>query len=66
MRLGSASAEKTVALVREDAHDTALERVAAVMGTDRAAASTSRWTRIRYDIGVVALMFGGVASLHGR
>jgi small GTP-binding protein len=54
-------AEKTVALVREDAHDSA-KRVAAVMGTD-ASRLDVRVDSIRYDIGVVALMFGGVALM---
>jgi small GTP-binding protein len=54
-------AEKTVALVREDAHDSA-RRVAAVMGTD-ASRLDVRVDSIRYDIGVVALMFGGVALM---
>ncbi|MGD0525738.1 MAG: dynamin family protein [Polyangiaceae bacterium] len=54
-------AEKTVALVREDAHDSA-KRVAAVMGSD-ASRLDVRVDSIRYDIGVVALMFGGVALM---
>ncbi|HEX3346177.1 MAG TPA: dynamin family protein, partial [Polyangiaceae bacterium] len=54
-------AEKTVALVREDAHDSA-KRVAAVMGSD-AGLLDVRVDSIRYDIGVVALMFGGVALM---
>jgi small GTP-binding protein len=54
-------AEKTVALVREDAHDSA-RRVAAVMGTDAKRLDVQIDT-IRYDVGVVALMFGGVALM---
>ncbi|HEY3817404.1 MAG TPA: dynamin family protein [Polyangiaceae bacterium] len=54
-------AEKTVALVREDAHDSA-KRVAAVMGAD-ARRLDVQVDSIRYDIGVVALMFGGVALM---
>jgi small GTP-binding protein len=54
-------AEKTVALVREDAHDSA-KRVASVMGSD-ASRLDVRVDSIRYDIGVVALMFGGVALM---
>jgi len=54
-------AEKTVALVREDAHESA-KRVATVMGTDQRRLDVKIDT-IRYDIGVVALMFGGVALM---
>jgi GTP-binding protein EngB required for normal cell division len=54
-------AEKTVALVREDAHDSA-KRVAALMGTDSKRLDVQIDT-IRYDVGVVALMFGGVALM---
>lgn len=54
-------AEKTVALVREDAHDSA-KRVAAVMGSDARRLDVQVDT-IRYDVGVVALMFGGVALM---
>jgi small GTP-binding protein len=54
-------AEKTVALVREDAHDSA-KRVAAVMGSDARRLDVQIDT-IRYDVGVVALMFGGVALM---
>jgi predicted GTPase len=54
-------AEKTVALVREDAHDGA-KRVAAVMGTDARRLDVQVDT-IRYDMGIVALMFGGVALM---
>jgi uncharacterized coiled-coil protein SlyX/23S rRNA maturation mini-RNase III/GTP-binding protein EngB required for normal cell division len=54
-------AEKTVALVREDAHDGA-KRVAAVMGTDARRLDVQVDT-IRYDVGIVALMFGGVALM---
>jgi small GTP-binding protein len=54
-------AEKTVALVREDAHDSA-KRVAAVMGSDARRLDVQVDT-IKYDVGVVALMFGGVALM---
>jgi predicted GTPase len=54
-------AEKTVALVREDAHESA-KRVAGVMGSD-ARRLDVRIDTIRYDVGVVALMFGGVALM---
>jgi small GTP-binding protein len=54
-------AEKTVALVREDAHDSA-KRVAAVMGSDARRLEVQVDT-IKYDVGVVALMFGGVALM---
>ena len=54
-------AEKTVALVREDAHESA-KRVAAVLGTDARRLDVQVDT-IRYDVGVVALMFGGVALM---
>ncbi len=54
-------AEKTVALVREDAHDSA-RRVAAVLGSDAKRLDVQIDT-IRYDVGVVALMFGGVALM---
>jgi ribosome biogenesis GTPase A len=54
-------AEKTVALVREDAHESA-KRVAAVMGTDAKRLDVKIDT-IKYDVGVVALMFGGVALM---
>jgi predicted GTPase len=54
-------AEKTVALVREDAHDGA-NRVAAVMGADARRLDVQVDT-IRYDMGIVALMFGGVALM---
>jgi GTPase SAR1 family protein len=54
-------AEKTVALVREDAHDSA-KRVAALMGTDSKRLDVQIDT-IRYDVGVVAIMFGGVALM---
>ncbi|HEX8789429.1 MAG TPA: dynamin family protein [Polyangiaceae bacterium] len=56
-----ALAEKTVALVREDAHESA-KRVAAVMGSD-ARKLDVRVDTIKYDMGVVALMFGGVALM---
>ena len=54
-------AEKTIALVREDAHDNA-RRVAAVLGSDAKRLDVQVDT-IRYDVGVVALMFGGVALM---
>jgi predicted GTPase len=54
-------AEKTIALVREDAHDGA-QRVAAVLGSDTARLDV-RVDTIKYDVGVVALMFGGVALM---
>jgi GTPase SAR1 family protein len=54
-------AEKTVALVREDAHDSA-KRVAAMLGSDARRLDVQVDT-IKYDVGVVALMFGGVALM---
>jgi hypothetical protein len=54
-------AEKTVALVREDARDSA-RQVAAVLGSDAGRLDVQVDT-IKYDIGVVALMFGGVALM---
>jgi predicted GTPase len=54
-------AEKTIALVREDAHDGA-QRIAAVLGSD-AGRLDVRVDTIKYDVGVVALMFGGVALM---
>ncbi len=54
-------AEKTVALVREDAHENA-RRVAGMMGADARRLDVQVDT-IRYDVGVVALMFGGVALM---
>ncbi len=54
-------AEKTIALVREDARDNA-RRVAAVLGSDAKRLDVQVDT-IKYDIGVVALMFGGVALM---
>jgi ribosome biogenesis GTPase A len=54
-------AEKTVALVREDARDSA-RRVAAMLGHDARRLDVQVDT-IRYDVGVVALMFGGVALM---
>jgi len=56
-----ALAEKTVALVREDAHESA-KRVAAVMGSD-ARKLDVQVDSIKYDMGVVALMFGGIALM---
>ncbi|MGD0673772.1 MAG: dynamin family protein [Polyangiaceae bacterium] len=54
-------AEKTIALVREDARDSA-KRVAAVLGTDARRLDVQVDT-IKYDVGVVALMFGGMALM---
>jgi small GTP-binding protein len=54
-------AEKTVALVREDARDSA-QRVATVLGGDVRRLDVEVDT-IKYDVGVVALMFGGVALM---
>ncbi|MDP9003105.1 MAG: dynamin family protein [Myxococcota bacterium] len=54
-------AEKTVALVRDDAHGSA-QRVSAVMGGDVQRLDVQVDT-IKYDVGVVALMFGGVALM---
>jgi hypothetical protein len=54
-------AERAVAFVREDARDSA-RRVAAVLGSDARRLEVEVDT-IRYDVGVVALMFGGVALM---
>jgi predicted GTPase len=54
-------AEKTVALVRDDARDSA-RRVATVLGSDVRRLEVQVDT-IKYDVGVVALMFGGVALM---
>lgn len=54
-------AERAVALVREDARDTA-RSVAAVLGNDTRRLDVQVDT-IKYDVGVVALMFGGVALM---
>ncbi len=54
-------AEKTVALVRDDARDSA-RRVATALGSDLRRLDVQVDT-IRYDVGVVALMFGGVALM---
>jgi small GTP-binding protein len=54
-------AERTVALVREDARESAA-RVAAMLGSDVRKLDVQVDT-IRYDVGVVALMFGGVALM---
>ncbi|MDP9037125.1 MAG: dynamin family protein [Myxococcota bacterium] len=54
-------AEKTVALVREDARDGA-HRVATMLGSEAQRLEVQIDT-IKYDIGVVALMFGGVALM---
>jgi hypothetical protein len=56
-----ACAEKTVALVRDDAYGSA-RRVAAVLGSDVGRLDVQVDT-IKYDVGVVALMFGGVALM---
>ncbi len=56
-----ACAEKTVALVRDDARDSA-RRVATALGSDLRRLDVQVDT-IRYDVGVVALMFGGVALM---
>src|ERR1019366_290863 len=53
--------EKTIALVREDAQDDA-RRVATLLGND-ATRLDVRIDTIKYDVGVVALMFGGVALM---
>ena len=57
----SALTGKTIALVREDARDNA-RRVAAVLGSDAKRLDVQVDT-IKYDVGVVALMFGGVALM---
>lgn len=54
-------AERAVALVREDARDSA-RSVAAVLGSDAGRLDVQIDT-IKYDVGVVALMFGGVALM---
>ncbi|HZU84773.1 MAG TPA: dynamin family protein, partial [Polyangiaceae bacterium] len=54
-------AEKTVALVRDDARDGA-RRVASMLGGDVRRLDVQVDT-IKYDVGVVALMFGGVALM---
>jgi predicted GTPase len=54
-------AERTVALVREDAQDSA-RRVATMLGSDVRRLEVQVDT-IKYDVGVVALMFGGVALM---
>jgi small GTP-binding protein len=54
-------AEKTVALVRDDARDSA-RRVATALGSDLRRLDVQVDT-MRYDVGVVALMFGGVALM---
>jgi small GTP-binding protein len=54
-------AEKTVALVREDARDSA-SRLAAMLGSDARRLDIQVDT-IKYDVGVIALMFGGVALM---
>jgi hypothetical protein len=54
-------AEKTVALVREDARESA-RRVASALSGDARRLDVQVDT-IKYDVGVVALMFGGVALM---
>jgi len=54
-------AEKTVALVREDARESA-SRLAAMLGSDARRLDVQVDT-IKYDVGVIALMFGGVALM---
>jgi small GTP-binding protein len=54
-------AEKTIALVREDAYGSA-RRVAAMLGGDVRRLDVQVDT-IKYDVGVVAIMFGGVALM---
>jgi GTPase SAR1 family protein len=54
-------AERTIALVREDARENA-KRVAEMLGSDARRLEVQVDT-IKYDIGVVALMFGGVALM---
>jgi small GTP-binding protein len=56
-----ALAERTIALVRDDARDSA-SRVLAALGSDARRLDVQVDT-IKYDIGVVALMFGGVAIM---
>ena len=53
--------EATVALVREDARDSA-RRVATALGSETRPVDVHIDT-IKYDVGVVALMFGGVALM---
>src|SRR5260370_13883810 len=54
-------AEKTGALVREDARDSA-SRLAAMLGSDARRLDVQVDT-IKYDVGVIALLFGGVALM---
>ncbi|MGA2449352.1 MAG: dynamin family protein [Polyangiaceae bacterium] len=54
-------AERTIALVRDDARENA-GRVAEMLGSDTRRLEVEVDT-IKYDIGVVALMFGGVALM---
>jgi predicted GTPase len=54
-------AERTIALVREDARENA-KRVAEMLGSDARRLEVQVDT-IKYDLGVVALMFGGVALM---
>ncbi|HEY1691795.1 MAG TPA: dynamin family protein [Polyangiaceae bacterium] len=53
--------EKTVALVREDAHESG-KRVANALGSDTKRLDV-QVDSMKYDVGVVALMFGGVALM---
>jgi small GTP-binding protein len=54
-------AEKTIALVREDAHDSS-KRVSEVLGTDHKRLDVSIDT-FAYDVGVVALLVGGLGVM---
>jgi small GTP-binding protein len=54
-------AEKTIALVREDAHDSS-KRVAAVLGTENRRLDVQIDT-FAYDVGVVALLVGGLGIM---
>jgi small GTP-binding protein len=54
-------AEKTIALVREDAHDSS-KRVAEVLGTDSKRLDVQIDT-FAYDVGVVALLVGGLGIM---
>ncbi|HLK37380.1 MAG TPA: dynamin family protein, partial [Polyangiaceae bacterium] len=54
-------AEKTIALVKDDARDSA-KRVAEALGSDAQRLEVKVDT-IKYDLGVVAIMFGGVALM---
>ncbi len=54
-------AEKTIALVRDDAHDTA-KRVGDTLGSDMKAPEITV-DRFKYDVGIFALLAGGVGFL---